>query len=549
MGTFHCGRLVARALRERGVKQIFTLCGFHIQAIYDGCIDEGIKIIDMRHEQAAVHAADAWARITGEPGVAVVTAGPGVTDAVTGIANAHSAESPVLVIAGKAPLAQADMGGLQEMEQLPLVRSITNWARCVYEPHRAREYVHRAFRKALAPKTGPVFLEIPADIISAGVEAPAVGGELEVPVYPGGRVAPEVVAEAYELISSARRPVVVAGGELFWAKAWTELADFLERFRIPAFLNGLGRGTLPADFPLYNPLARREMLEGADLLLVVGATFDFRLAYGRPPRIREDLKILQIAGDASEIGRNRRPHMGISGDIKSILKQFMAFELSSHDFGKREAWAGEIREIEISRKKELRSPKYAEISPIHPHALFNDLLSVADRDAVFIGDGGDFVAGAAKYLYADRPGHWLDPGPLGCLGIGVPFAVAAKLAKPEKQVFIIHGDGSFGFNAMEFDTAVRHDLPMVSIVGNDASWYQVAGGQIAAYGKERCVGSELRHTRYDLMVAAMGGHGEYVEELADFRPALERALASGKPACVNVKIKTGWGRKAETKLV
>ncbi len=533
MGTATGAQLLVRMLKGEGVRHLFTLSGLHIAPIYAACIEEGIAIVDNRHEQAAAHAADATARLTRGVGVCAVTAGPGVTDALTGIANAFAANSPVLLLGGAAPSFNAGKGSLQEMEQVDLFTRITKWSDRVPSPDRVPTYLAKAFRTMLTGRPGPVFLELPWDVLSNGVDE----SECPLPVsyrtrarQPGDSAC---VERAAALLGRAQHPVLVAGSSLHWDDAAAALAAFAEKTGAPVYLNGAGRGSLPADHPQFFSHTRKDALAGADVVVIVGTPLDFRLGYGAG--IAESAKVVQIDADAAEIGRNRAADVGIIGDSRSVLQQLAAALPSAR---RSESWVRELRGRE--QEKAARQAEYERSSqvPIHHFRLAKELDEVAKAagDSMFVADGGNWVAIAAKVISLRKPGRWLDPGPLGCLGVGAPFAIASKLLYPDRPVFVIQGDGSFGFNGMDFETALRFKLPMVVVVGNDASWGQIRLPQVQLFGEEKSPATQLLPTRYDKVVEALGGHGEHVTDPAQIRPALERAAASGTVACVNVML-------------
>jgi acetolactate synthase-1/2/3 large subunit len=531
------GHLVARALEAEDVEAIFTLCGGHIIDVYDGCTDAGIRIIDVRHEQAAAHAADAWTRLTGVPGCAVVTAGPGITDTVTAVANACRAQVPMLLIGGQGPLQQAHMGSLQELDHVGLMRPITKFATTVYETSRIPEIIGMALRQAYSGRPGPVFVEIPADVLFAPVEESAV-------INPGkyrseGKVYGDVklVEEAARLLSHAERPAVLAGSQVWHCRGAGQLQAFAEAAGVPVYLNGSARGSLPPGHPLLFVRSRREALAGADVILVLGTPFDFRLGYGK--RLAAGAKIIQVDLDYGEIGHNRGVDVGITGDCAAVLAQLTA-ALETGAAGRHRAWLEYLHTAERKGLEKDLPFLNSDAMPIHPLRLAKEINDFLTEDSIFIGDGGDVVTISASAIQTRRPGQWLDPGPLGTLGVGMPFAIAAKVAFPQKEAFVLFGDGAFGFNGFEYDTAMRFKLPIVGVVGNNAAWNQIRYGQIARYGTERGdIANLLAPTRYDRVVEALGGHGEHVEEPQDIRPALERARASGLPACVNVMIDPG----------
>jgi acetolactate synthase-1/2/3 large subunit len=531
MATATGAQLLVRMLKAEGVRHLFTLSGLHIAPIYAACVEEGIALVDTRHEQAAAHAADATARLTRGIGVCAVTAGPGVTDALTGIANAYAANSPVLLLGGAAPSFNAGKGSLQEMEQVDLFTRITKWSDRIPFPDRVPTYLAKAFRTMLTGRPGPVFLEVPWDVLSNGVEE----SECPLPVsyrtrarQPGD---PAFIARAAELLGKAERAAIVAGSSIHWDDAAAQLATLAERLGAPVYLNGAGRGSLPAGHPHFFSNTRKEALAEADVALIVGTPLDFRLGYGTG--IAETAKIVQVDSDAAEIGRNRAVDVGIIGDSRSVLEQLAAETSARRKTG---GWLRQLREQEQAKAERQAAFERSDQVPIHHFRLAKELDTVARGagDSMFVADGGNWVAIAAKVIGLRKPGRWLDPGPLGCLGVGAPFAIASKLLYPDRPVFVIQGDGSFGFNGMDFETALRFKLPMVVVVGNDAAWGQIRLPQVQLFGPEKSPATQLVATRYDKVVEALGGHGEQVTEPAAIRPALERALASGTVACVNV---------------
>ncbi|MEZ5260595.1 MAG: thiamine pyrophosphate-binding protein [Acidimicrobiales bacterium] len=534
------GQLVAKALKAAGVECVFTLSGGHVMAIYDGCLDEGIKVVDVRHEQAAVHAADAWARLhPGKVGVAILTAGPGVTDGVTGVANAWRANSPIVVFGGQAPFNNLRRGGLQEMDHIGLMKPITKWADACYETHRVAEYVELAVRHALSGIPGPSFLEIPMDVLSGPVdEKRAI-----MPRFRDYRVthsAPRAAAEeAVDLLAGAQRPLVMAGTSLKWSQGGPQLVEFVESTGIPCYTNGMARGLIPMDHPLFFNRTRAAALKAADVVVLAGTVLDFRMKFGRA--IPEGAKIIQLDLDETLIGQNRPADIGLVGNLGANLVQLLDV-LAARDIKlDHSAYTASLRVAEDQAEAELAKSLLSDEVPIDPLRLCKEIADFVDDEMIVVGDGGDIVAQASKVLRVPKHGGWMDPGPLGTLGVGMPFALAAQLAHPDRRVLIIYGDGSFGLNGFEFDTAIRFGLPIVGIVGNDAAWGQMIRPQSTLYGEERIVATRLNPTRYDKVVEAMGGHGEHVTRPEDIRPALERAFASGKAACINVEMRQDIG--------
>jgi acetolactate synthase-1/2/3 large subunit len=525
------GQLVARMLKAEGVRLVFTLSGLHVAPIYAGCVEEGIQLVDTRHEQAAAHAADAYARITRGVGVAVVTAGPGVTDALTGVANAASASSPLILLGGAAPSFNQGRGSLQEIEQVDLFHRLAKWSDRVPSPEAVPNYLAKAFRVALSGRPGPVFLELAWDVLCNAVDE--ASAKLPTQYRTDARVAPDPnkIEQAIALLSRAERPAVIAGSSVWWDDAGEELRRLCERAQLPVFLNGAARGTLPTGHPLFFQHTRKEALSGADLVLVIGTPFDFRMNYGAEPTFSAESKVVQIDIDPVEIGRNRAVEVGIIADTRSALAALADAAPAAH----RESFLSGLRQAEAKKAAALDGWAKSDQAPIHHYRLARELSNVAGQgDPMFVGDGGNFVAMAAKVIDLPGPGRWLDPGPLGCLGVGAPFAIAAKLLHPKRTLWVVQGDGSFGFNGMEYETALRFNLPMVCVVGNDAAWGQIRIPQVELFGEAKSAATLLRPTRYDEIVKAMGGHGEHVTEAAQIRPALERAAASGTVACVNV---------------
>jgi len=526
----HGGHLVADVLRGEGVPNLFTLSGGHIAPIYDGCVDAGIRIVDFRHEQSAAHAADGWARVTLRPGVAAVTAGPGVTDAVTGIANAMYANSPMVVLSGKNPIFEFGMGSLQEMDQVSLVRPITKWAATCYDVRRLADFVATAFRHATSGRQGPTFLDVPLDVQFSPAPSDARPPErYRTEARPQGD--PDLVAEAVRLLREAERPIVFAGAGVRWSNAHEALAELAHALKVPVFLNSLGRGCLPPDDPYFFSSARRFALGKADLVLALGVDWDFRLGFGHRG-FAEGVRVVQVDVDSLPIGRNRPVDVGIVGDPGRVMAQLLEANAGTVD---EPTWTAEVRAEEERLLNEAKAGMESDAVPIHPQRFAREVRDFLDPDAVVVGDGGDIVGIAASVIQARYPGHWLDPGPFGTLGVGPGFALAARLAKPDKQVAIVYGDGSFGLNAMEYESALRQGLPFVGIIGNDGAWGQIKVAQEALYGPGNAPASELDpEVPYHRMVEGLGGHGEKVTGPQDIGPALKRAFDAGVAACVNV---------------
>ncbi|MFB6565901.1 thiamine pyrophosphate-binding protein [Streptomyces noursei] len=533
------GHLVAKALKAEGVEVVYTLCGGHIIDIYDGCVDEGIQVVDVRHEQVAAHAADGYARLTGRPGCAVVTAGPGTTDAVTGVANAFRAESPMLLIGGQGARTQHKMGSLQDLPHVEMMTPITKFAATVPDTARVADMVSMAFRECFHGAPGPAFLEIPRDVLDAEVPAaaarvPRAGRYRASTRSPGD---PDDVQRLADLLVRAEKPAILLGSQVWTTRGTDAAVELVRTLNVPAYMNGAGRGTLPPGDPHHFQLSRRYAFAHADVIVIVGTPFDFRMGYGK--RLSADATVVQIDLDYRTVGRNRDVDLGIVGDAGLVLKAVTEAASGRIDAGaaKRKAWLDELRTAEQvaldKRLPQLRS----DAAPIHPYRLVSEINDFLTEDSLFVGDGGDVVTFSGQVVQPRSPGHWMDPGPLGTLGVGVPFVLAAKQARPEKEVVALFGDGAFSLTGWDFETLVRYDLPFVGVVGNNSSMNQIRYGQRAKYGAAReRVGNTLGDVHYDAFARMLGGYGEEVRDPADIGPALRRARESGKPSLINVWI-------------
>jgi acetolactate synthase-1/2/3 large subunit len=530
---------VAKALKNEGVDTIFTLCGGHIIDIYDGCLDEGIKIVDVRHEQVAAHAADGYARITGRPGCAVVTAGPGTTDAITGIANAFRAESPLLMIGGQGALSQHKMGSLQDLPHVDILRPITKFSATVPTTERIADMISMAFRECYHGAPGPSYLEIPRDILDAKVDV----SQARIP-KPGRYRAsiksigdPADIETLADMLVHARKPCVLLGTQVWTCRGTDAAINFVKTLNIPAFMNGAGRGTLPPGDPHHFQQTRRYAFDKADVIVIVGTPFDFRMGYGR--RLRADATVVQIDMDYRTVGKNRDISLGLVGDVGAILEAVAQAATGRANPGtnERKSWLEELRAEEDRLQGDRMSRLTSDAQPIHPLRLCYEINAFLREDSVYIGDGGDIVTFSGGVVQPKSPGHWMDPGPLGTLGVGVPFAMACKLAQPHKEVVCLFGDGAFTLTGWDFETMVRFNLPFIGIVGNNSAWNQIRFGQLAKYGRERGeVGNKLSDVAFDQFATMLGGYGEEVRAPKDIQPALQRARASGKPSLINVWI-------------
>jgi acetolactate synthase-1/2/3 large subunit len=523
----HGGRLIARRLKAHGVSKLFTLSGGHLFSIFDGCREEGIEIVDVRHEQTAAFAAEGWAKVTREPGVCALTAGPGVTNGMSAIASAQANHTPLLVLGGRAPTMRWGQGSLQEIDHVPFVRPLCKLATTAQSTAEIPGLVDEALASAMAPHSGPTFVDFPLDYVFMSAPEP----ESTVPF--GGRgvkgAAAEAIERAARLLSDAERPVVMAGTDLYWGHGEQALLELAHTLRIPVFLNGLARGCLPADHELFFSRTRSQALKDADVALVIGVPMDFRLGFGGS--FGENTAIVAIDVAEPQRAHPREPAAELYGELSSTLADLRT--AAGDKALASERWIASLRAAESERREAERGELEDNRAPLHPMRLYAELGKMLDRDAIVIGDGGDFVSYAGRVIDSYKPGCWLDPGPFGCLGTGPGYALAAKLAHPERQVVLLLGDGAFGFSGMEFDTLVRHGVNVVGVMGNNGIWALEKHPMEFLYGYS--VAADLRPaTRYDQVVEALGAHGELVERPQDVAPALERAFQSGKPALVNV---------------
>ena len=518
------GELVARALAAASVRHVFTLVGGHTTPVADACAQVGIRLVDVRHEEAAAHMAHAWARTTGEPGIALVTAGPGVTNTVTGVAHAWSGGAPVLVLAGRPPLAQADRGALHEMDQVALMRPITKWAATVLETERLPEYVARAITEAGAGRPGPVFLELPSDVLRGQAEADVVVP----PPAPRPAGDPEAVVEAATLLSRAQRPLVFAGSGVFWSGAAAELIALVEHLGAPVVVSHAARGIVPDDHPHHVGAARSRALRSADAVLVVGSRFNFMLAYGQPPRWNPQAQVVQIDVDPGALGRNRRVDVQIAGDARLVLGELVN-ALPSKPAG---PWLDELRGADAEARARLAAQTASATGePVHPLWVCAALARVLEPEAFIAVDGGDILSFARQALPGQRPGGWLDSGSFGCLGYGVAAACAAKLAFPERQAVALVGDGAFGLGAIELDTAARHGLEILVVVSNNGAWAIEAASQEMEFG--RSVATTLERRPYHLLAESLGCEGVEVTHSDELEAALAAPIDE-RPRLLNV---------------
>ena len=523
----HGGRLIARRLRAHGVTRLFTLSGGHLFSLYDGCRHEGIDLIDVRHESTAAFAAEGWAKLTREPGVAALTAGPGVTNGISALASAKQNHSPILLLGGRAPQMRWGQGSLQEIDSLPFVRPLVKMAATAQSTAEISGLVDDALACARQPHSGPTFLDFPLDVVFMEAAAPADPGPVPRPSPhpPAGAVQ---IERAAALLRAAERPVIMAGTDLYWGRGEATLRLLSEELGIPVFLDGLARGCLPADHGNFFSRARSDALKAADVALVIGVPMDFRLGFGGS--FGEETRIV-VVDVAEPVRAHPRPvATELYGALPSTLD---ALREAAAPGGDASVWLQELRRVESEKRLAERHQLEDDRAPLHPLRIYGELSKLLERDAVIVSDGGAFDSYAGRVIDSYQPGCWLDRGPFGCLGAGAGYALAAKLAHPDRQVVLLVGDGAFGFSGLEFDTMARHGVNVVGVMGNNGIWALEHHPMTLLYGYSAA--AKLRSgTRYDQVVEALGGHGELVERPDQLRPALERAFAADKPALVNV---------------
>jgi acetolactate synthase-1/2/3 large subunit len=530
MAQIHGGQIIARALKNEGVDTLFALTGGHILPILDGCVQEGIRVVDFRHEQAAAHAAEAYSRLTGKLGVAAVTAGPGVTDAITAVATAHFSGTPMLLLGGRHLLRQELMGGLQEMNHPPLLAPVTNWAGTAWQTDRLAETVSTAIRYAYRGRGGPVFLDVPMDLQFDMVNDEGV----EFPHNQRANVSSGVDAATLDriigLLARAERPVIFGGFSS--GGGANRLLEVSEALQAPTYTNGRARGSLPFDHDLAGNHTRSAAFAEADLVLALGVDWDFRTGYGR--KIADSATVIQVDLDASKVGWNRSIDLGVVADPQTVLEQ-LAEAFHRFDRSERGEWTESIVERERARREELAGEAASDDVPIMPNRFARDVAGFFGPGSIIAVDGGDIVSTTARWLQISHPGQVLDPGPFGALGTGPPYAIAAKVAFPSKRVGIVFGDGGFGFSGMEYDTMVRLGFPIIGVMGNDGVWSNIKTVH-RMFFPDRLVATDLGRRPYHDVVTALGGHGSLVTDPAAIVPALKAAEASGLPALVNVHI-------------
>jgi len=517
--------LVVKALKDEGVDTVFYLTGGPMVDVATRCIEIGFRSIDVRHEQAAAMAAHSYSRVLGKPGVCFAASGPGATNLITGVGNAFLDAVPVIALGGASALSQAGMGAFQEMDQVGMFRPITKWSERVMDVRRVPDIINKAFRVATSGQPGPVYIDLPGDVLYREVDE----NEVQFPKRPHSvpRVSgdPDLIKKAIALLKDAKRPIVITGTGIIWSGAMAELKQFVEMSGIPFYTTPQGRGVIEEDHKLSFLGARNQAWKEADVVLFVGTRLNFIVGFGLPPRFAEGVKIVQVDISDEEIGRNRPVDVGIVGDAKMVLQQLMKEGRDVFHGRKELAWIDTLRGYDKRANDKSQALLNTDQTPIHPLRLCKEVRDFMDRDAIIVVDGHEILNFARQSIPTNAPGHRVNAGPNGCMGVAVPFGLGAKVAKPNTQVIVLSGDGSFGMNGMEIDTMVRQNIPALIVISNNGGW---AGQGVMNAGRD------LGYSRYDKMAEVFGAYGEYVEQPQDIRPALERAVKSGKPAVVNV---------------
>ena len=536
----HAGELAVAVARAHGVDTMFTLSGAHVFPMYDGAVrpKDGtppMRLLDVRHEQTAAFAAEATGKLTRVPGLAVLTAGPGVTNGVSAMAQARFAGSPMVVVGGRAPNNRWGSGALQEIDHVPIVGTVTKLARTLPTATDVAAGVDEAFTTARTSHRGPTYVDVPMDeFFNTGLgTVPTVGPD----AGRGAEPDTDAIGRIARLVARAERPVLILGTDVWADRAEVAALRFVEATGIPAITNGMGRGVVPGGHPLLVTKARSAALGGADLVVVVGTPLDFRLGYG-VFGARDDTAgakrtpVVHVADAEDQLSTHASLADQVAGDLTSVFDGLLAaLERGSRpDWS---AWVSGLQDTVAAANQRDRELLGAEADPIHPARIYGELVPRLEDDAVVIGDGGDFVSFAGKYVEPKRPGCWLDPGPYGCLGAGLGAVIAARIARPSSQCVLLLGDGAAGFSLMDVDTLVRHRLPVVMVMGNNSAWGLEKGPMQMLYGYD--VAADLApRTAYDQVVAALGGAGETVTDPRGIGPALDRAFAAGTPYLVNV---------------
>jgi acetolactate synthase-1/2/3 large subunit len=530
MATITGSEVLAQALKAQGVDTMFYLMGGPMLETEAACISLGLRCIDHRHEQAAALAAHAWTRITRRPGVCMAASGPGVTNLVTGVANAFTDCAPLVAIGGSSPRVSLGLEAFQEIDQVAVMRPVTKWAERIYDARRIPEILATAFRQATSGRPGPVYVDLPGDILGEKVEEEKI--VYPAPWKPAPRTLgdPGAVREAIALLARAERPLIIAGSGVWWSDGAAALRAFVEAVGVPFFTKPISRGLIPEDHALSFLNARSTAFTEADLVLAVGTRFDWVIQFGRPPRFAAGLKVIHADINPAELGHNRPADVPIAGDARAVLEQLRNEAEGKIDPRRWSAWVGKLRTLDGEKSSESDKAMSTEDTPIHPLRLCKEVRDFLRRDAILVVDGQEILNFGRQAIPTFTPGHRLNSGAFGCMGVGLPFGLGAKVARPDTQVVVLHGDGSYGINGMEMDTLVRHKIPVLVVISNNGGWTAEAPWSRPLPKP----GRKLGYTRFDKIAQDLGAHGEFVEKPHEIRPALDRAWASGKPAVVNV---------------
>jgi acetolactate synthase-1/2/3 large subunit len=525
-------QILARSLRKQGVDTMFFLMGGPITIPVSYCVKEGIRCIDVRHEQAAAMMAHAYGRVTNRVAACAGASGPGTINLATGVATAWADACPLIAIGGASPMVSSGHGIFQECDQLSVFRPISKWAERVPDTRRIPDLVATALRQARSGKRGPAYLDMPADVLYRDIEEDSIVYPDPVTSVVEARVSDiNAVREAIKLLEKAERPVIVSGTGVLWSEASPEMRQFVELSGIPFYTTPQGRGVIPEDHDLSFIAARSTAFREADVVVALATRMNYVNSHFKPPRFAADAKLIQINLDPNEIGLTRPCNVGIVGDARAVLQDFVAEGEGRLNPKRYAGWVEKLRKIHVAKMAEQESRMNTDQVPIYPLRLCKEIRDVLARDSYLVVDGREILTFGRQSLPTYEPGHRLNSGTWGTMGVGLPFAMGVKVAHPDKQVLVLHGDGSFGLNGMELDTAVRHKINVVCVVSLNGGW--------TADTRDRSKvkpGRDLGYTRYDKMAEGLGCHAEYVEEPSQIRPALERAFASGKPALVNVKV-------------
>ncbi len=530
MGTVLGSELLAQSLKSQGVDTMFYVMGGPMLETEATCIKLGIRAVDTRHEQAAALAAHGWGRVMRRPGVAMGCSGPGATNLLTGVANAFTDAAPLVAIGGASPRVYLGMEAFQEIDQVAVFKPVTKWADRIYDAKRIPEIVATAFRQATTGRPGPVYLDLPGDILGEKVDEEKVVFPPAWKTLPRPRGDQGAVQEAIALLARAERPIVLGGSGVWWSDAAKAFQAFVETTGVPFYTTPISRGTVPEDHELAFMNARSTAFSEADVLVTIGTRFNWVVQFGKPPRFNKDLKVVHVDINPTQLGWNRDVDVPIVGDARAVLEQLVEEARGKVDPKRYSAWVGKLRVVDAEKNAEQEKAMSTDNLPIHPLRLCKEVRDFLKRDAILVVDGQEILNYGRQSIPTFTPGHRLNSGAFGTMGVGLPFGVGAKVAKPDKQVLVLHGDGSYGINAMEIDTAVRHRIPVVVVISNNGGWTANTSWTLPLPKP----GRNLGRTRYDRVAIELGAHGEFVEKPNEIRPALERAFASGKPAVVNV---------------